>query len=170
MLNRGGIASMTELLVIYILASTMGAFINASGIMDVIAQKCLLKVIKNRFTLVLFTLLYGYIITFATAGVQTVTIIVTAQTFEETYDELGVSRKVLSRSLEDADTLGCLLVPWGITAMYISSTLGVSNTEYIPYTWLVYAVPVFSLICAATGFGMWDKDEKPLWKKAAKKA
>lgn len=54
--------------------------------------------------------------------------------------------------------------------MYISSTLGVSNTEYIPYTWLVYAVPVFSLICAATGFGMWDKDEKPLWKKAAKKA
>lgn len=170
MLNRGGIASMTELLVIYILASTMGAFINASGIMDVIAQKCLLKVIKNRFTLVLFTLLYGYIITFATAGVQTVTIIVTAQTFEETYDELGVSRKVLSRSLEDAGTLGCLLVPWGITAMYISSTLGVSNTEYIPYTWLVYAVPVFSLICAATGFGMWDKDEKPLWKKAAKKA
>ena len=156
MLNRGGITSMTELLVIYMLASTMGAFIAASGIMDVIAQKLLLKVIKNRVSLVISTLVYGYVMTFATAGVQTVTLIVTCQTFEDTYDRMGVSRKVLSRSLEDAGTLGCLLVPWGITAMYISSTLSTSPSAYIPYAWLVYAVPVFSIICAVTGIGMFE--------------
>lgn len=169
MLNRGGIVSMTELLVIYILSSTMGAFIASSGIMDVIAQKMLLKVIKNKVSLIVVTLIYGHIMTFAVAGVQTVTMIVTAQTFEEVYDKMGISRRVLSRMLEDSGVLGCLLVPWGITAMYIATTLGVSNTAYIPYAWLVYAVPVFSIICAVTGFGMWDKDEKPMWNKKGEK-
>lgn len=169
MLNRGGIVSMTELLVIYILSSTMGAFIASSGIMDVIAQKLLLKVIKNRVSLIVVTLIYGYVMTFAVAGVQTVTMIVTEQTFEEVYDRMGISRRVLSRMLEDSGVLGCLLVPWGITAMYISTTLGVSNTAYIPYAWLTYIVPIFSILCAVTGFGMWDKDEKPLWNKKVRK-
>lgn len=169
MLNRGGIVSMTELLVIYILSSTMGAFIASSGIMDVIAQKMLLKVIKNRVSLIVVTIIYGYVMTFALAGVQTVTMIVTQQTFEEVYDKMNVSRRVLSRMLEDSGVLGCLFVPWGITAMYIATTLGVSNTAYIPYAWLAYVVPVFSVICAITGIGMWDKDEKPLWNKRFKK-
>lgn len=170
MLNRGGVTSMTELLVIYLLASTMGAFISASGIMDVIAQKLLLKFIKNRVSLIISTLVYGYVMTFATAGVQTVTLIVTEQTFEDAFDKMNLNRKVLSRTLEDAGTLGCLLVPWGITAMYISSTLSTSPSAYIPYAWLVYIVPVFSIICAVTGIGIWDKEGKPMWNKKEKKA
>lgn len=169
MLNRGGVVSMTELLVIYILSSTLGAFISASGIMDVIAQKMLLKVIKNRVSLIVVTLIYGHVMTFAVAGVQTVTMIVTAKTFEETYDRMGISRKVLSRMLGDSCVLGCILVPWGITAMYIATTLGVSNTAFIPYAWLVYVVPIFSIACAVTGFGMWDKNEKPMWNKKSRK-
>lgn len=168
MLNRGGITSMTELLVIYILSSTMGAFIASSGIMDVIAQQLLLKVIKNKVSLIIVTLIYGHVMTFAVAGVQTVTMIVTNQTFEEVYDKMGLSRRVLSRMLEDSGVLGCLLVPWGITAIYIATTLNVSNTAYIPYAWLVYIVPIFSIVCAVTGFGMWDKNEKPMWGKKSK--
>lgn len=169
MLNRGGVVSMQELIVIYLIAGMLGAIITTTGMMDVIAKNALLKVIKNRVALIVGTLLYGYLMNFLTAGVQTATIILTEQTFVEAYDEMNIDRKVLSRTLEDAGTLGCLLVPWGITSLYIQSVLN-TTSAYIPFAWLVFAVPVFSIICAVTGIGIWDGDHKPMWNKREKKA
>ena len=48
MLNRGGVLSMSELLVTFMVASVMGAVITSSGILDVLAKNVLLKFIKNR--------------------------------------------------------------------------------------------------------------------------
>lgn len=164
MLNRGGITSMTELLVIFMLASTMGGIITSTGILDVLAKNVLLKFIKNRTMLVFTSLVYCYIVNFLTAGGQIVSIIVTEQTFEDAYDEMNVSRKVLSRTLEDAGTLSAPIVPWGVATIYVMSVLG-CGTEYIPYCWFIFIVPIFSILCAFTGIGMWDKEDRPLWGK-----
>ncbi len=163
MLNRGGVVSMTELLVIFMIASVMGGVITSTGILDVIAKNVLLKFIKNRPTLIFFTLIYCYIVNFLTAGGQIVSIIVTEQTFEEAYEKLNVSRKVLSRTLEDAGTLSAPIVPWGVATIYIMSVLGV-GTEYIPYCWFIFIVPIFSMICAFTGFGIWDRNDQKVGK------
>lgn len=53
MLNRGGVLSMSELLVTFMVASVMGAVITSTGILDVLAKNVLLKFIKNRTILVL---------------------------------------------------------------------------------------------------------------------
>lgn len=161
MLNRGGVLSMSELLVTFMIASVMGAIITSSGILDVLAKNILLKFIKNKTILVLVTLIYCYIVNFLTAGGQTVAIIVTEQTFEGAYADMGISRKVLSRTLEDSGTLSAPIVPWGVATIYVMSTLGCS-AAYIPYAWFIFIVPVFSMICAFTGFGMWDTNEKAL--------
>ncbi len=163
MLNRGGIVSMTELLVIFMIASVMGAVITSTGILEVIAQNVLLKFIKNRTILVFVTLIYCYVVNFLTAGGQIVSIIVTEQTFEDAYDRLNINRKVLSRTLEDAGTLSAPIVPWGVATVYVMSVLGV-GTEYIPYCWFIFIVPIFSMICAITGFGIWDKEGKKVGK------
>lgn len=163
MLNRGGVLSMSELLVTFMVASVMGAVITSSGILDVLAKNVLLKFIKNRTVLVFVTLVYCYIVNFLTAGGQTVSIIVTEQTFESTYEDMNISRKVLSRTLEDSGTLSAPIVPWGVATIYVMGVLGCS-TAYIPYAWFIFIVPVFSMICAITGIGVWDKEEKPVRK------
>ena len=43
MLNRGGVLSMSELLVTFMVASVMGAVITSTGILDVLAKNVLLK-------------------------------------------------------------------------------------------------------------------------------
>ena len=158
MLNRGGVLSMSELLVTFMVASVMGAVITSTGILDVLAKNVLLKFIKNRTVLV-----FCYVVNFLTAGGQTVSIIVTEQTFESTYEDMNISRKVLSRTLEDSGTLSAPIVPWGVATIYVMGVLGCS-TAYIPYAWFIFIVPIFSMICAITGIGIWDKEGKPVRK------
>lgn len=161
MLNRGGITSMTGLLVTFIVASVLGGIITSTGILEVLAKDVLLKFIKNRTILIIVTLVYCYVVNFLTAGGQTVAIIVTQQTFEDAYDQMNIHPKVLSRTLEDAGTLSAPVVPWGVATLFVMATLG-CGTEYIPYCWFIFIVPVFSIICAVTGIGMWDKEGNPL--------
>ena len=163
MLNRGGVLSMSELLVTFMVASVMGAVITSTGILDVLAKNVLLKFIKNRTILIIVTLIYCYIVNFLTAGGQTVSIIVTEQTFESTFEDMNINRKVLSRTLEDAGTLSAPIVPWGVATIYVMGVLGCS-TAYIPYAWFIFIVPIFSIICAITGFGIWDKEGNPVRK------
>lgn len=164
MLNRGGIVSMTELLVIFMIASVLGAIITSTGILDVLARNILLRFIKNRVVLVVTALIYCYIVNFLTAGGQIVSIIVTEQTFEDAFKSMNIHQKVLSRTLEDAGTLSAPIVPWGVATIYVMSVLGI-GTEYIGYCWFIFLVPIFSILCAVTGWGMWDAKGNPLWKK-----
>lgn len=164
MLRRGGIMSMMGLLVTFMVASLMGGVIKATGILEVIAQQVLLKVIKGRVALVIVTLIYSYVVNFLAAGGQTVSIIVTQQTFEEAYDRLGVDRRVLSRCLEDAATLSAPVVPWGVATLFVMATLG-CGLEYIAYCWFIFLVPVFAIVCAVTGIGMWDGEGNRMWGK-----
>ncbi|HIW17692.1 MAG TPA: Na+/H+ antiporter NhaC [Candidatus Faecalicoccus intestinipullorum] len=164
MLNRGGVTSMMELLGIFMVASVMGAVITSTGILDVIAKNVLLRFIKNRVILVFTSLVYCYIVNFLAAGGQIVSIIVTEQTFEETYDRMGIHRKVLSRTLEDAGTLSAPIVPWGVATIYVMSVLSV-DASYIPYCWFIFLVPVFSILCAVTGIGIWNTKGEKMWGK-----
>lgn len=169
MLNRGGIVSMTELLVIFMVASVLGAVITSMGILDVLAKNVLLRFIHNRVTLVICALIYCYIVNFLTAGGQIVSIIATEQTFEDAFKQMNVNQKVLSRTLEDAGTLSAPIVPWGVATIYVMSVLGI-GTEYIGYCWFIFLVPVFSILCSATGWGMWNAAGEKLWGKNRAKA
>ena len=161
MLCRGGIASMADLLVTCILAGVMGGVIAAAGILDVLAREVLLRFIHRRGPLIAAALVYCYLVSFLTAGSQTVAIIMTQQTFAAAFDRLDIHPKVLSRTLEDAGTLSAPIVPWGPSAGFVMSTLG-CGLEYIPYCWFIFLVPLFSLLCAATGLGVWDREGRPL--------
>ena len=66
---------------------------------------------------------------------------VTEQTFEDAFDRMGIHRRVLSRTLEDAGTLSAPIVPWGVATLYVMEVLG-CGTEYIPYCWFIFIVPI----------------------------
>lgn len=93
-----------------------------------LAKDVLLKFIKSRGVLVTVTLIYCYIVNFLTAGGQTVAIIVTEQTFEDAFDRMGIHRRVLSRTLEDAGTLSAPIVPWGVATLYVMEVLAAARS------------------------------------------
>lgn len=161
-LSRGGAVSMVGTISSMIFGSLMAGALKASGILATLIS-LLLKMIKSTRSLVITTLCYSYTVLMAT-GNQMVGILVPGQTMGEIYDKYDVNRKVLSRTLEDAATLGANLIPWTTPAVFAMTNLGV-GIEYAPYAFLNYLVPIFSILCATTGIGIWNSKGEPQWKK-----
>ncbi|MCL1876319.1 MAG: Na+/H+ antiporter NhaC [Synergistaceae bacterium] len=167
LLNRGGLRMVQDTVCLILLACLMGGALNQSGILNVFAEKGVLKVAKKPFQLVLGTMVYCYSILLL-SGNQVLGIILGGRTFQEAYKEMDVHPKVLSRTLEDTNTIASALVPWSTASIYACSVMGVS-IAYIPYAFLGFIVPIFTVLLAFTGYGMWRSDGTPMWGKKAKK-
>ena len=166
LLTRGGVVSMIGAVASMYFASLMAAALKASGAIDTL-MSILLKGIKSSAALIITTLGYCYAMLLAT-GAQMLGIIVPGKTMGTMYDKFNLDRKVLSRCLEDASTIGAALVPWANPSIYLMSVLGV-GTGYIPYSFLCWIVPIFSIICALTKIGTRDSNGNPLWGKKNEK-
>ena len=55
------------------------------------------------------------------------------QMFRGGFKERGLPASILSRSMENSMTLFESLIPWHVTAIFMSATLGVKTWEYLPY-------------------------------------
>ena len=85
---------------------------------------------------------------------QYVAILLPGEIFRDSYKEADVAPYVLSRTLEDGGTIFSYLIPWSAAAIYVSSTLGVTTLDYLPYAFLPILCPIFAIIYAATGFAL----------------
>src|SRR5699024_7558962 len=93
-----------------------------------------------------------------TTGEQMISIILPARSFVNKYEEMGIDTKNLSRCVEAAGTVGINLVPWGVTAVYASSMLGVSPLDFIPFSFFIILVPIINLIFGYTGWTISKKE------------
>ena len=153
LLNRGGISSMYNIMMIMIFAMGMGNALDKMGVlMNLVGG--LINKINSVFKLVGVTMLISYI-----SGMIGCTMsmahVVTGKLMSPIYREKGVDPHVLSRTMEDCGTLGGTLIPWHTNAVYFTGTLGVLYSEYIPWVLLCYIVPILGLIAAATGYAIW---------------
>ncbi|QQK09008.1 Na+/H+ antiporter NhaC family protein [Miniphocaeibacter halophilus] len=87
---------------------------------------------------------------------------VTADIFGEKYDENGISRKVLSRTTEDAGTMLEVLFPWTPAAIFFVQTLGISTIDYIPWAILNWITPVVAIFLAVSGIGTYKNEKKKI--------
>jgi NhaC family Na+:H+ antiporter len=161
LLSRGGAVSIQDTITLIICACLMGGALHKSGVLTVFVEKGLFKLIKKPAQLVVGTMVYCYAVLLL-SGNQILGIILGGRTFKDAYAEMNVHAKVLSRTLEDTNTIGAPLVPWSTAALFITSVLGVT-VAYIPYALLGFIVPIFSILCAYSKIGMWDINEAPLW-------
>lgn len=160
LLNRGGLVSMAQTTYIIILAAIMGGTLMASGVLDVFVKHFLLKIVKGTGSLVVSTMIYSYLILMM-SGNQQLPVLLGGVTFNDLYDEMNVDRRVLSRTLADTADIGCPLVPWSSATIYITGVLGIT-TAYIPFAFLGFVVPIFTLIFGITGFNCWHSDGTPI--------
>ena len=154
LLNRGGITSMTSTIIYTIFAIELGEIMYQLGVLTVLLDK-----IRDRLekpcNLIIATLLSCLATVMLTTS-QYMAILLPGEVFEDSYKKAKVAPYVLSRTLEDGGTLFAFLVPWSAAAIYSLGVLGVSAVEYLPYAFLPILCPLFAVVCAITGIGVFD--------------
>ena len=87
----------------------------------------------------------------ATMCDQFLGISVPAPLYADKYDELGLARNTLSRTLEDAGTLWSPMFPWTGCGAYQSAILGMSPFTYFPFAFVNLINPIFAAVTVYLG-------------------
>lgn len=160
LLSRGGLMSIMPTVLLLCSGMAFGGVLERSRVLEVLIDS-VLKGARSVVRLVVSTLAAAYIINLGT-GSQMLAVIVPGRAFLEPFKKADISPLVLSRTCEDAGTIGCPLVPWSVHAFYIAGVLGVSAFDFAPYALLNWFVPIFSILCAVTGLGIWRLNGTPV--------
>lgn len=152
LMNRGGIVSMNSTVIMMMFAIGMGSMMEHLGVMDVF-MNILLKKINSVFKLVGATMIVSYLGGALTTAMTSANVL-TGKLMSPLFREKGIAPEVCSRTMEDTGTIGGPLMPWHSNSIYYMGVLGVTWAEFAPFLVLNYTVPIFSLLCAATGIGI----------------
>jgi len=68
--------------------------------------------------------------------------------FNDAYDERGLARENLSRTLEDSGTVTSVLVPWNTCGAFHAGVLGVATLSYAPFAFFCVISPFMTLFFA----------------------
>lgn len=158
LLNRGGIMGMMSTSSLALLALGLGEMLQRMGVLSVVLKKMEVFIRSSR-SLVLTTLGTCLITTILTAS-QYIAILLPGQLMKEAYTKHGVSKRVLSRTLEDGGTIFTFLIPWSTTGIFVSGVLNVPVLDYAPYAFLAILCPLIAIFYACTGIAIFkDKGE-----------
>ena len=158
LLNRGGIASMLNTSMTMIFCVGVGGMMKEMGVIHVLVDR-LSKMIRSIPSLIFISEIIAYAAQML-SGSHYFSDIMLQSTMLDIYREKGLCPENLSRVMEDCNTIGGTLIPWSATGLYITATLGIGYTEYIPFVFLCFLTPVMEIICAFTGYGITRFDQK----------
>lgn len=152
LLSRGGMASMLNTVWLIISAMMLGAALETTKMLQVIADK-ILSYAKSTGSLILATLTTSLSMNIV-ASDQYIAIVVPGRMFRAEYKRRELAPENLSRALEDAGTLTSPLVPWNTCGAFMAQTLGVATIAYLPFCFFNLANPVISAVYGFTGFSI----------------
>ncbi|KKB74860.1 MULTISPECIES: Na+/H+ antiporter NhaC [Bacillus] len=143
-LNRGGLQSMLGSISLIMIAFALGGLMEKTRLIKSLLEG-VIKGIRSKGRLVFSTVSSSIAMNLLT-GEQYLSILIPGQSFKALYDKLEIDRKHLTRSLEDGGTLVNPLIPWGVSGAFMSSALGVSVIDYLPFVFFLYISPLFSIL------------------------
>ncbi|MEA4934476.1 MAG: Na+/H+ antiporter NhaC [Lawsonibacter sp.] len=149
LLSRGGMDHQMWTINLILLAVAYGGALERCGCVD-----ALFGWLKHRLhsvgSLILATLTTSLICD-ATMCDQFLGIGVPAPLYMDKYDEMGLSRNMLSRTLEDCGTLWAVMFPWTSCGAYQYTTLGIHPFVYFPFAFVNLLNPIYAAITAFMG-------------------
>ena len=149
LLNKGGMDSMLWTNNLVIVAVAFGGILQKIGAVESVLGG-LIKKVKTPFQLVLVTMITS-VFCITTMCDQYIGLIIPASMYKDKYDEMGLARNMLSRTLEDSGTLWSPLVPWSSCGAYHTATLGVPTLSYLPYCFMNIINPILALVTVSYG-------------------
>lgn len=152
-----GMGGMMDTIWLIICAMCFGGVMYGSGMLGAIT-KVFIRIARRTVSVVASTVSSGVFFNLCT-GDQYISIILTSKLFNKLYDERGLERRLLSRSVEDSATVTSVLIPWNSCGMTQSTVLGVATITYLPYCIFNIVSPIMSIIVAAIGYKIFKRKE-----------
>lgn len=149
LLNRGGMDAMLWTNNLVIVAVAFGGILQRIGAVEAILGGFIKKV-RTPFQLIVVTIATS-VFCITTMCDQYLGLIIPSSMYKERFDELGLARNMLSRTLEDGGTLWSPLVPWSSCGAYHSNILGVPTLEYMPFCFMNIINPIYAIVTASFG-------------------
>ncbi len=148
LLAKGGLLSMTWVILLIFVSMIFGGLLEATGCLDRILN-ALIHRLHSRFRL--FTAAFLSTLGINVASNIFVTLAVNGRLFAPVFRGAGYSSVNLSRTLEDGGTLSSPLIPWNAGGLFVTSTLGVPTLLYAPFAIANWFAMVLDLLYAALG-------------------
>ncbi|MEM6725537.1 MAG: Na+/H+ antiporter NhaC family protein, partial [Bacteroidota bacterium] len=126
--ERGGLYALNEAIMFTLMVFV---FVGALDLIDAMPRivRRVLGGVRSKSGLVVSSLFAAGITNALTAN-QSATSFIVGDAFRKRYDDLGIDRSILSRSIEDYGTMLESVVPWTASAIFMVATLGVPFAEY----------------------------------------
>ncbi|MCF8465196.1 MAG: Na+/H+ antiporter NhaC [Flavobacteriales bacterium] len=154
LLSSGGMNGMLGTIWLIICAMTFGGIMEASGMLERIAQS-ILHLAKTTGSLIASTA--GTCLVFnVTASDQYLAIVVPGRMFAKEYEKRGLAPENLSRTLEDSGTVTSALVPWNTCGAYHAGVLGVATGTYLPFAFFNIISPLMTMLFGYMGWKVND--------------
>ncbi|MCX8123998.1 MAG: Na+/H+ antiporter NhaC [Spirochaetes bacterium] len=157
LLNRGGIVSFLETTLIILCATGLGGIWESGGYITSLHDNLLHKIKTNKM-LIIATVVTATISNIIMAE-QYLSIVITGRIYKDAYKRKKLQPFMLSRSLEDGGTVTSALVPWNSCGAFMSSALGVSTVQYLPFAFFNLVMPTVAIVLTALGLFIYRKKE-----------
>ena len=151
---------MTTVIVYNLFTLSLGEIMSQMKVLEVLLEGIKEKILKPR-NLIISTLLSCLFSAMLTTS-QNMAIVLPGEVFKGSFKKARVAPYILSRTLEDGGTIFAFLVPWATCSIYVEGVLGLGAAAYAPYAFLCLLCPIFAIIYAITGIGVYDIDGNSL--------
>ncbi|MEM8493193.1 MAG: Na+/H+ antiporter NhaC [Pseudomonadota bacterium] len=149
LLSKGGMSSMLNTVWLILCALGFGGILERTGVLEYWLRVAL-RFVKGVGSLI-GTTVATCISTNILAADQFIAVALPGRMYRDAYEEYGLSRLNLSRTLEDSATLTSALIPWNTCGAYMAATLGVSTISYAPFAVFNFACPMIAILYAMFG-------------------
>lgn len=166
LLQRGGLTSMLPLIALFLFALGLGGMLADAGVLETLIGSFAHK-IRHTGVLVFVTIIISYV-TLGIGGSIYFSSVMTGTLMKPIFERMNLKPENLSRILEDTATQAGPLVPWTGTGLYVVATLGVPVSAFLPFSFLAFITPLFSLFYGITGISMTRTDQAGKKTKRAK--
>ncbi|KMY53438.1 sodium:proton antiporter [Bacillus sp. FJAT-27231] len=156
LLTRGGMDSMMFTVSLVLLSLGLGGLLFSLGIVPRLFEAIehyLRKVASTVAAAAFAAIGINFVI-----GEQYLSILLTGEAFQRQFEKVGLARKNLSRTLEDAGTVINPLVPWGVCGVFITKMLGVATVDYVPFAFFCLLSPLLTILYGMTGWTLTKKE------------
>jgi NhaC family Na+:H+ antiporter len=131
------------------LAVSFGAIMEKGGFINRLMQ-VVFGWVRSAYGIVLSAFISGGLLN-GVSGNAMFSILTIGQMFRDGFKERNLPLSLLSRSMENSMTLLESLIPWHVTALYMSATLGVDTFDYLPFAFFnLFGVILFFILSKRT--------------------
>lgn len=152
LIQRGGLTSMSNLILTIFCAYSFAGIAEEAGFMEKIIDSVIGKV-KTRGATVTAGICTAIVLTII--GVSGyISLIMTGELFRKPYLKQRMDLCNLSRTCEDGGTMICSIVPFSTSGLFYAGALGVPVLSYLPWHFMAFICPVLAIIYGFTGIGI----------------